>query len=808
MDENKKNESLQPSVPEEAAAPSAAETSAKPTSRAVTPPTTPVSAPPVIGDDTAQTISEGEVTSMLYDQMMNVFGEGTQLFTMEMPGRVLNQLDYAYSITDHNSATLTKPYSVAENEFRLTDGMLDVAPIVQGSNGKRLSATYETLINNYTPDISDIKDFITDKMQLRLFLMETITDEIDGKSVTCSRMEFCQKMYLRYLEQKYDWDQEKIDEHLKASSNGDLDGYARWLATTSWTKDQKLENLFQDAVVRGFYHEVLTILGFLDVASPAERLADVKANNRSSVRRSLDGSMDILPVQLQPSDWFRSLSPNFSPQDLTLDPEALTREYQAKKNLLSSLEAELRILLRRNVDDTQLQNLENQLKSLKSKLAEEEEAYYKGFTDATVESMKLIFEIMSNGNIYALLGQDKTAALSMIAGFDSNFMSALGLTPEMAQQIGDVMFDLYKRNADYFETFTACVDMELALAKSQTEDYNDQISIIQERIALLSKEVSQLEVVVASGAVHTTSDGSTTDSSNTLLPQSRYNEDSEFMDIVITKTQMDNALSSDSSSFYSSVKGSIGNYFLNTNVSGEVALSETKFFKSLLSSEFKVGLRATKVTIDRGGWFDSGILELSASYRRLKDKMRGGAGLTVDSVMNAYMADDKIVKGRFDALAQLTTGPNQSTYILPSFPTAFLIVKDVVIKANMTNVVEEDYNQFKKLAYSSSSSIFGIRVSGGGASSSTCGFESRSETAATFVMRIPGPQILGWFQELLPEDKSGNYESLSKSEYFNDIIASLKDYQAKLRELQAQKLNRGDLVPMETVYVPSVPSEV
>ena len=47
------------------------------------------------GEGTSEMISEGQVTAMLYDQIMGVFGEGTQLFTMEMPGRVLNQLDYA-----------------------------------------------------------------------------------------------------------------------------------------------------------------------------------------------------------------------------------------------------------------------------------------------------------------------------------------------------------------------------------------------------------------------------------------------------------------------------------------------------------------------------------------------------------------------------------------------------------------------------------------------------------------------------------------------------------------------------------------
>ena len=265
---------------------------------------------------------DANMAAMMYYQIDKLFGAGSQLFTMEYPGRTLNRLDYAYPIEDYNSSSLLKPYVVAEKEFRLCDNMLDLSPIVQGPNGSNLSVVYNTAINNYTPKLENVKDFVTDKMELRLFLMEKITDEIDGELITCSRMEFCQRTYLRYLEKKYKWDQEKIDKQKEYTTKDELDEYAKWLSTTAWTKDHELECLFNDAVVRGFYHEIMTILGFLDVASPAERLSSAKTNRRTSTRRSLDDSMDILPVQFQPSNWFRSLMPNFSPQDLTLGTAA------------------------------------------------------------------------------------------------------------------------------------------------------------------------------------------------------------------------------------------------------------------------------------------------------------------------------------------------------------------------------------------------------------------------------------------------------------------------------------------------------
>lgn len=734
------------------------------------------------GDGTAEMISEGQITAMLYDQIMGVFGEGTQLFTMEMPGRVLNQLDYAYPMKDYNSSTLTKPYAVAENEFRLTDNMMDLAPIVQGPSGNRLSNTFETLINNYTPDISNVRDFITDKMELRLFLMETITDEIDGEEITCSRIEFCQRMYMRYLKQKYEWDQEKIEQHMKASSSGDLDGYAKWLATASWTKDQALENLFQDAVIRGFYHEVLTILGFLDVQSPAERLAKAKANRRSSVRRSLDASMEILPVQLQPSNWFRSLSPNFSPKDLTLDSQYLTEQYQAKKKILSSLESELRILLLNQVDSTELQKMEVDLKDLKKQMDDSEAEQFKDFTDGLVEAMKLIFEVVSKGDIAGLIQGGWTSLKEKINGLDANFLSALGLSPELAEEIGDKLFKYYENNLKYFQTYNELLEAELHYAKAKTNDYSDQIEILKERISILSKEVAELEVIVASGAVEKENyEG------DALLPGNLYNEDSEFMDIVFGRSQVESRIRQNDDSIYASVSSAIGWFFSSVRAQGEYALSETKFMKNFLSSDFTIGMRATKVTIDRGGWFDEGILDLTPSYRRLKTSIAGGAGLTAKGILHAYKANSAMNNGTFNVISQLTAAPDGGTYALPAIPMSFLIVKDVVMRAKMSNVNSQDYENFKKAAFSSSASFMGFRLSGGGAKESFCGLHQLSETEAQFILRIPGPQILGWFQELPAKDKSGQYENLSGSEYFEGMIDSLKTYRAKLMELETMR---------------------
>lgn len=771
---------------------------------------------------------DANMAAMMYYQIDKLFGAGSQLFTMEYPGRSLNRLDYAYPIEDYNSSSLLKPYAVAEKEFRLCDNMLDLSPIVQGPNGSNLSVIYNTAINNYTPKLENVKDFFTDKMELRLFLMEKITDEIDGEQMTCSRMEFCQRTYLRYLEKKYKWDQEKIDKQKEYTTKDELDEYAKWLATTAWTKDHELECLFNDAVVRGFYHEIMTILGFLDVASPAERLSSAKTNRRTSTRRSLDDSMDILPVQFQPSNWFRSLMPNFSPQDLTLGTDYLTMEYRSKKALLTSLEAELRTLVSNNIDSDTIKQLEEQTAALKEAMISDEKSYYSAFTDAQVKAIKLAFEIASKGEIVGFISGGSAEVLSALNNVINNvdFAGLLGIDSKDTNDNGIITdlinctYNLYEKHLNYFKSFDKLMDTQLALANAQSNDYQDQIEILKEKIRLLKQELNQLAVVLTSDAVNnpyvspvqstkaavkTSSDSeedntedlneginilggdgeNDTDIDMSILPTSKYDEDTTFTDIVFSSSDIETLSSENQNSTYAKLGGSMGNFFFNSSSNVEYSASSSQFVQEMYDEGFTIGMRVTKVTIDRGGWFDPSIFELSSSFMRLNPKIFSGVGLTVNQVLEAYNSkDNKYDRGNYTEIQKLITTSNGGRYIIPAFPTSFIIVKDVVIKSTMKSFNEEHYKEFRKITANTTSHIFGIRMSGGYTTQSYMGYNKSSDGTVNFYMRIPGPQILGWFMELTAKDNASDYESLSKSNYFTDIMAALKDYREKLSELQ------------------------
>jgi hypothetical protein len=760
----------------------------------------------IVGDPTA--IQESDVAAAIYSELSKLFGQGSQLFTMEMPGRTLNQLDFAYSIEGYNDSQLKKPYVVAENEFRLTDSMLDIAPIVQGPNGSRVSTAYDAVINNYIPRITDLKEYILDKMVLRQFLLQEITDSIDGEVVTCSRMEFCQRTYIRYLEQKYKWDQEKINRQLQCQSEDNLNEYAKWLATTAWTKDHELSALFNDSVVRGFYHEVMTVLGFLDVKSPSEILATTKENRRSSVRRSMDGSMEVLPVQLQPSNWFESLSPNFSPTDLTLSPEFLKLQLQQKQALLSSLEAELRFLTRKNIDDSILDELEKEVKRNEAILLAEEEKYLNTFGSVALEAVKMVIQYYTGGDMTKLLDGD---FVSNITSGDTSKALAnyIGMAQESAQKLLEGMIELDKSNLAYFEAFNELISVGRKVAEAQTGNLKKEMDIIKHRIGILTREIDQLLAILMSDVAKNGSIGPSY-SGNTLLPAPRYNDSNVFMDIVFDKSIFSSSTYEEKASTYTKMKGSIGKFFTKINVDAEYSTSKSAFMSELLNSNFTIGLRAAKVTIDRGGWFEPLLLKTSGNYQRLNSHTLGGAGLSVNAVYNAFIGTQEEIKtdenGKFAASKVLTHNAEGIPYAMPGYPVSFIIVKDVVIKTESSGISDENIEEMVKSSYSANANLFGIRTNGGSSNQSFVGKSSYGEQTEAFYIRIPGPQILGWFVELTDEDQATPYESLSQSKFFDEIMDGMKAYSKKMNNKDDVDPNIESVASVEvtTVRLPSV----
>ncbi|KAI1020929.1 hypothetical protein LB503_009997 [Fusarium chuoi] len=84
----------------------------------------------------------------IYDALRHKFDAGDKtLFQMQVPTQPLQKSELHYDGSDSNFAQMIKPVPVAEAEFRLTDGMLELSNIVGGPNGRKLSEIYDQVLS-------------------------------------------------------------------------------------------------------------------------------------------------------------------------------------------------------------------------------------------------------------------------------------------------------------------------------------------------------------------------------------------------------------------------------------------------------------------------------------------------------------------------------------------------------------------------------------------------------------------------------------------------------------------------------------
>jgi hypothetical protein len=158
------------------------------------------------------------------------------------------------------------------------------------------------------------------------------------------------------------------------------------------------------------------------------------------------------------------------------------------------------------------------------------------------------------------------------------------------------------------------------------------------------------------------------------------------------------------------------------------------------------------------GGFQRIAQDMQASPRTKGKPEEVDASLNKQSIMDA-LKDPSTAASTLQKLLRNKAGV---PYMLPAYPMAFVIAKDITIRVKSS---DSNSSLSKALASQSSSTGGGfLCFSASSASSSKSTSESSyhgSHGEYTYI-RIPGPQIIGWMLQLTPSDNSSPYEALDK----------------------------------------------
>lgn len=247
------------------------------------------------------------------------------------------------------------------------------------------------------------------------------------------------------------------------------------------------------------------------------------------------------------------------------------------------------------------------------------------------------------------------------------------------------------------------------------------------------------------------------------LPRSNLSDEMESMFTTITivvNADESRSTTSDSSASASSSWG-VSSWFSSYRSSSTSSVSDSRATTAMASSKTVIAMRVMKVSFQRS-WFQPSLLEKTADFHNVSETIRAGMGLNKVHVRSATSDGGKapfVEKLKLASKPQGEPDRSAKTYILPAYPVAMLIAKDITIKMSSSESLESSWNSASK---SSSASSGGFLMFGGSSSNSSARSSSSAFSSASgkdVVIRIPGPQILGYINQLVPDDKSRDYEA-------------------------------------------------
>ncbi|KAJ8521720.1 hypothetical protein ONZ45_g1622 [Pleurotus djamor] len=781
----------------------------------------------------------GSFLNVIINSLRQFFNPGGgQIFVLQFPGRFLELKEYAWDAEGAGIySQFIKPVAVNEAEFRIADQMYDIAEVIAGPKGIYLSQVYEELLNNLLPKFQD-NNLAKHQGEIRKWLLKEVKtpawlrtiankpstsssskvdslaeDEYDflpdapfsiaakADGETMNRIEVSNILMMDYLEAKQKWELERdamIEEAMgidpsTPESQRKLNNLTRKLAHITTVRQAQLSAKYSDAVIRGFSHNVREYMGYMDMKTAAEFLQEAKDSLREAAMSSLDGSMKVYPMQMTPVNWWQGLSTNFTLEDLTQNPDLIKAQIDAKSQQLDVLNKQLVALTMGTKGD--VDKLRGQVEAAETRLTETRATLAKSYSSNIFSIAQMAIDKRN------ILNTKQLASL----------VQPYGIVGDALTNIQSGMEKLAAAQADVNDATRAWTDAASRLALAEATDTRQQQEQIKLTSESLKKDIAELtsryqalnkggdtlpqpppegtepkieDVPILPGGPDSTSGGS------------RWQE-------ITLHHQVDSEYTYQSDRSSASTSSSQCNLWLWSNSqSSERSEGHGQTETVKTSNEVWVGLRATLVTIDRGGWFRPQFFQESKMYYHINPELKWTKW--PDGVKNM---DDLKLKGA----ANLN---DLNKYLLPGFAVGFIICKDITIKIKYSSANTRVEKSNMQESSQSSGGVLCWSYSNGSSSNQSENSHSFQACEDGCVIRIPGPQILGYIIQLTHNDTTepmpdklpdnffipdASYEEVQQGEEEQKTFALAEEPKATLLYDQLDEIMKKANVPQSAM---------
>ncbi|KAJ6541052.1 hypothetical protein DFH09DRAFT_1089612 [Mycena vulgaris] len=624
---------------------------------------------------------------------------GNQIFTLQFPGRFLDQGSYAWDTSLAGIyGQFIKPTCSAN---------------VGGPNGTNLSIVYEQWIKDIMARQQTREQALADAVAVSIGtksatpaagpvtpslvsalapgVMFGVSSKPNGNGDTLNRIELSELLMNEYLYAKQDWEIER-DALISGASQADigsqesqkaLNDLTRKLAHITTTRQAQLAAKYSDAVVRGYSHTVREYMGYLDIASPAEALQNAKDSLREAAMSSLDGSMKVYPVQMSPLDWFEGrstddastgLSTSFTMEDLTQDPEVIRVQINAKSQQLDTLNAQLvGLQMGAKGDPTELKA---KVEAAQTALDKAQSTLSEAYSNNVISMASTCLDTAGKVDLDTLAGKLDLAK------------AALAQLPAQMEAVKNAQDNLTSSSR-------ALSQMRAAQALAEATDSRQQQQQLTLQIQTLTGDLKELQT---RWQILTSTTGGVT---------------SEQWSCNLW-------LASGSESSLSSSGAS---------ASSTAATEDT----------IDLAFRATLVTVDRGGWFQPQFFKESKAFYKV----------WLSYILSEYLVNIEQVN---NDISWVDDKANKVNGLMPGFPVAFLIAKDIVVRVTHAATNTSDSKTTDASSSASSGGFLCFSYSKSNSSNSSATASSFQAYSNGYIIKIPGPQILGYMIQKTDSD--------------------------------------------------------
>ena len=673
----------------------------------------------------------------IYDAINDALGgtDPQQMLCLTIPGTVLDKDFYVYD------TRFEKPIKVAANESRLTNKLFDVTKVAGSDNGRQLSRQFVSALDTLTPKVNT--KLMEAKDQIREMLKMPVTYKLeDGTAIEGTLQEAFYYMYGEYVKEKQIWadkqNEKKAELEDKYPGKSDEARLQREEEFLNWYQTVAEAYLLQIQVKRGktlaFFspNDMKILEGILSSGSGAE-LEEAREQVENAKKFDPDGGY-VYPVTLQPTDWFESLNSNMGFIDLLQSSDAYAMQYSTLQSKRRAITRKISMFELRNKNET-LQNALKSLKDAEAAMAANEKNLTATYANGANIVLNGIIDLLptTGENIDTDPNQKSNNLLLNIFANQLNLKGLL--SSEGLKGFNNAYIQSDVSTNDYVTASKNLAACARELIDSKSSDYTAELKDSYLQLETINEEIedikSKLKMALAKESEN---------EPNVAMFPDAYEK--RFQEILI-HTDMSRATSSTSKS---SSSGGVG--FLFGGYKSESGFSSSVDATALASSEITIdiGFLATKVSIVRN-WFNPGVFLLS------KDMFRSSS--------------TKISDGSKDAEAQKNN-------LFPCYPTAFVIAKDVTIRFSSKETIDSSIQTALESHASRGGGFLGF--SGRKSTSSSSSNTSSSSDSKGITIKIPGPQIIGYYLQIVPADSGAPIDTTNQRNMDVSILDFVNHY--------------------------------